>query len=215
MPSKEDLFAGDLRYIRTISGKKFFLNGVDPAEIDIEDIAHALSHIGRFTGHTERFYSVAEHSLLVTKMVHEAMGVNDPWLLLSALMHDSTEAYLADISSPFKGALTNYADLEDRVWQRIAFKFGVNPVMDPCIKEADWVALFAESLVLQPKSEQHTWYNWNKYGEEAMRFNDKIGIPNLCPVVTKHKFLRVFRELLERVGDDYGRWEDSPSRYPS
>lgn len=84
--------------IRTFSGK--WIYPLDPRldEIDLGDIAHALSNLCRFTGHCQ-FYSVAEHSCYV------AATVTDPRLRLPALLHDAAEAYLGDIAAPNKGAL--------------------------------------------------------------------------------------------------------------
>lgn len=70
----------------------------DPDTIDIEDIAYALSHLCRFTGHTSRFYSVGEHSLRVCRIVES----RDPAIRMAALLHDASEAYLNDIASPVK-----------------------------------------------------------------------------------------------------------------
>lgn len=193
MPSADDLFSDADRYIRTISGRKFHLHGNDPDEIDIDDIAHALSHMGRFTGHTSRFYSVAEHSVLVADIVRHLTGGDDPWLMLSALMHDSTEAYLADISAPFKGALTNYKDLEQFTWVRIAHKYRMHPDMDPIIKKADWIALFAEAIELQPNGEHHTWVYWDEYGPMAREYLRSFGIPNSPPRYARRLFLREFQ----------------------
>lgn len=61
----------------------------------LEDIAHALSHICRFNGHTKYFYSVAEHSVHVSKLVSERYAKE-------ALLHDATEAYLMDVCTPLK-----------------------------------------------------------------------------------------------------------------
>jgi hypothetical protein len=180
MPSATDNFEGH-RYIRTITGRKFHLFGDDPEEIDLQDICVALSHMARFTGHTNRLYSVAEHSLLVHDILWTMFKVRDPVVLLSGLLHDSTEAYLADISAPFKGALGNYRELEDRVWGRIASKWGLPHEMDPRIKEADWIALFAEAIELQDpeRSEIHTWKFYDQWGSKAEQWLDWVGIPDM------------------------------------
>jgi len=86
-------------WIQTISGRKFPLAEPDPNQIDIEDIAHALSMLCRFNGHCTQFYSVAEHSMHVS---HEIS--ND--LALAGLLHDAAEAYLGDVPSPLKKELS-------------------------------------------------------------------------------------------------------------
>ena len=188
MDSREDSFKND-RYIRTISGRKFHLFGNESSEIDIKDIAISLSNICRFTGHVTRAYSVAEHSLLVLKLVRILQGHDSAEILLSALLHDAPEAYLADVSSPFKGALVNYHALEERTWQRIADKHGLSRKMDPVIKEADRIALFMESLILQPHSKQETWPEWEKYGVRAEEFLMRFDIPRFKPAEAQRIFL--------------------------
>lgn len=81
--------------IVTFTGRVIEPLNPDPAEIDILDIAHALSNQCRFTGHTNEFYSVAQHSVLVSR--HCA-----PEDALWGLLHDASEAYLADIPRPVK-----------------------------------------------------------------------------------------------------------------
>lgn len=198
MPSDEWFIEED-RHIRTYSGQKFYLAGAedDPSGICLPDICHALSHIGRFTGHTSRSYSVAEHSLLVYETVKK--GTDNPEILLQALLHDSSEAYLADISSPFKGALANYKELETRVWMRIANKYGLLTEMHPMVKNADWIALFAEAIELQPNSEVDTWVHYDRYGAAARKQLAEEGIPDLHPVEAR-TFMRVaINSLLKAV----------------
>lgn len=90
------------------------LHKVDPfnakvEDIDIEDIAHALGNICRFTGHTREFYSVAQHCVHVAERVRSVLtadlirggGYNIDWVL-HALLHDAHEAYLNDLSAPIK-----------------------------------------------------------------------------------------------------------------
>jgi hypothetical protein len=87
-------------YLQTVSGR--FLNPFepDPAQIDIGDIARALANVCRFGGHCRTFYSVAQHSVIVSELVEERGGdVED---VFAALMHDATEAYLGDMPHPIK-----------------------------------------------------------------------------------------------------------------
>ena len=192
------------RYIRTFYGRKFHLMGDDPLEIHIADIAHALSHVGRFGGHTERFYSVGEHSLLVSNILQSYYGSDDPWLLLAGLLHDATEAYLSDIVSPFKPLLSNYHELEGRTWKRIAYRFDLNPKMDVRVKDVDWVALFAEAIALHPFSQVEQWDRWSEYGERAIQILEKGSIvlnkkdPSMPrdPGVVKRAFLARYHSLV-------------------
>ena len=71
-------------YIETVSGRKFYFLNPNPEDIDIEDIAHALSMQCRFTGHTKWFYSVAEHAIWVSYLV-------PVHLALEGLLHDASE----------------------------------------------------------------------------------------------------------------------------
>ena len=71
----------------------------------IEEVAHALAQINRFTGHARRPYSVAEHSMLVATI---AAGEGaSPVQQLAALLHDAHEAYVGDLASPAKWAIGN------------------------------------------------------------------------------------------------------------
>lgn len=82
-------------WLPTYSGKKIDIEDPDLNEIVIEDIAHALSQQCRYAGHTQRFYSVAEHSVRVANL---CSPVNKP----SGLMHDAPEAYITDLPRPLK-----------------------------------------------------------------------------------------------------------------
>lgn len=101
-----------MTHMITISGAEYHLAGPgclapDARPVLIEDIAHHLSLINRFTGATKRPYSVAEHSLLCADIAHR-MNLS-PLVQLCALMHDAHEAYTTDLSSPAKIAVNCYS----------------------------------------------------------------------------------------------------------
>src|SRR5690349_6806238 len=98
--------------ITTHSGVQFDLLKPDPSVVHLEDIAHALSHLCRYTGHCNRFYSVAEHSVIVSLMVPPS----EPKLAMQGLLHDATEAYVNDLARPLKDLLPEYKEIEMRVW---------------------------------------------------------------------------------------------------
>src|SRR5262245_24308662 len=107
-------------WIPTYTGNRFDFGGPNPSDIDIRDIAHGLSHICRFGGRTTRFYSVAQHCLLVSRLV-------DPKYAMHGLMHDAAEAYIGDIVRPLKQKLAKDSDgefaamearIEHAIWER-------------------------------------------------------------------------------------------------
>jgi 5'-deoxynucleotidase YfbR-like HD superfamily hydrolase len=96
--------------VLTVSGRCVDLTALRPEDISLTDIAHALSQICRWTGHTSRFYSVAEHCVHVSHLV-------PPRAARAALLHDAAEAYLSDLSRPVKQlrGLEGYVLLERQV----------------------------------------------------------------------------------------------------
>lgn len=186
-------------YQRTFHGNNFHVNGDDPGEIDIRDIAHALARVNRFNGHTSRPYSVAEHSILVMDIVRHLYG-SDPHLEMAALMHDASEAYLSDISSPFKAVLPDYKALEERVMRRIADKYDIGiDVFHHKVKNADWIALFAEGLELQPRGNHREWAGWTQHGELGRDYRKKFGVPWYTPAQATKYFLREFYRLKTEI----------------
>ena len=118
--------------IRLSSGIIFNILDPPPDLIKIEDIARALSQLCRFTGHTRKFYSVAEHSVRVSKMVPEEDAL---W----GLLHDATEAYVGDISMPLKRQeeLFGFNAVEAKLSIAVAKAFNL-PLLSPVsVKEAD------------------------------------------------------------------------------
>jgi hypothetical protein len=116
--------------IRSYTG--LYVNVFDPTPemFRIEDIAHALSHQCRFSGHLPNFYSVAQHCVLASVRVH-------PDFAYDALMHDSSEAYLLDIPSPIKQHLPNYKDIENNLMKVLAKVFKFEYPLSKEVKQVD------------------------------------------------------------------------------
>lgn len=133
-----DLFART-DWITTYSGHPFFPLEPDPSHVRIADIAHALANLCRFAGHTRRFYSVAQHSVIVS-------GLCDQKDAMWGLLHDASEAYLCDITRPVKhqAGLAGYRLIEAGVQAAICTKFGLSIEEPPIVKAADTLVLRTE-----------------------------------------------------------------------
>lgn len=136
----EDGKRGGSGWINTFTGRKFYPMDPDPAEIDINDIAHALSCLCRFTGHTDGFYSVAQHSVILSQLVPDCDSL---W----ALLHDSSEAYLVDVPRPIKrlAFMAPYREAEAALMLAVAVRFGLDPEEPESVKVADNRLLYTEA----------------------------------------------------------------------
>ena len=113
-------------WLLTFTGLHFYPLTPNPNDVDIEDIAHALSNTCRFNGHVSTFYSVAQHCVLVSQYC-----VNNP---LWGLMHDAAEAYLPDVATPVKKNLVGFDAIENAVLRTVAIRYGLSsrrPPMSP------------------------------------------------------------------------------------
>lgn len=129
--------------IQLASGKFFDFDTATPSDIVISDIAASLSKLCRYTGHCREFYSVAQHSVIVSLMVPT----------LEALLHDATEAYMNDLSRPVKQRNPAYIAQEHALWPVIADRFGLMYKLPRAIKDADNRALMAERRDLMPQGD--------------------------------------------------------------
>lgn len=117
-PSPSPSAAPDDCWIVTSTGRQLNLLSPDPAAIEIEDIATALSRAPRFAGHTLVPYSVAQHSVLVSHVCESYLLAGDEQYCLAALLHDAHEAYIGDISRPLKRAINLVAArLGNQAWR--------------------------------------------------------------------------------------------------
>ncbi len=150
--------------IKTNSGVYFSYTEMDPDSILIEDIAHALSHIPRWLGHTDIFYSVAQHCC----WCHDANIA--PEEAFERLMHDATEFALGDCPSPLKALLPNYKYLEATLSVVIAEKFGFNYPYSENTKIADRAALEYEWENLRLENNIECWSPQKAKQEFLIRF---------------------------------------------
>lgn len=158
-----------MSWLGTGSGKRIDLINPDPSQFDLHDIALALSRTPRFNGHTNKPWSVLQHSMAVAKLVAKEYQ-------LQAILHDASEAYICDVPSPMKRLLGQaYYDVEKRIQVAIGKKFGCELNKLPqCVKTADMIMLMTEHEALQD-----TRLEWEFDYSDGLRAHGLINtIPN-------------------------------------
>lgn len=171
-------------WAQTYTGKQFWPLDPKPEEVNLKDIAHALASQCRFNGHSINFYSVAQHCVLVSKIVN-------PEQALAALFHDASESYTGDIVSPLKKFLPpEFKEIELKIEKVIFGYFGINPekVDHKEIKLADKIALVTEMRDVMGKPPE----KWEEDGVFEPH-HEKI-IP-LMPKEAERLFLDRYKEL--------------------
>src|SRR5690625_4821131 len=139
---------------RMLSGRRLDLLDPSPLDIEIEDIAHGLARVARWNGQTlgEHPYTVAEHSLLVERLVVRLKPTAGRAERLEALLHDAPEYVIGDMISPFKAALgLDYQGFEDRLARAVRMRFGLaepNEKLARLIKRADRASAYFEAVQL-------------------------------------------------------------------
>jgi 5'-deoxynucleotidase YfbR-like HD superfamily hydrolase len=167
-------------WIQTYSGLRFDYSNIKGNRIVIEDIAHSLSNIARFTGHTD-FYSVAQHSIYVSQNV-------PPEDALWGLLHDASEAYAGDVNKPLKNKLgDSYRDIEGKIHRLVAKTFKLKGSIPMSVHLADLRLLLTEKRDLF--RDQIPWDGY--VGLEPFAFK----IKPWSPKVAKKKFLEKFKYL--------------------
>lgn len=175
----EDWRRGD--WMQTFTGRAFFPLDARVEDIDELDIAHALSLLCRYGGHARRFYSVAEHCVLMSEAVA-------PEHALWALLHDATEAYVGDVVRPLKRHLPEYVAIEDRLMGVICARFGLKPGMPAAVKEADNRILLDERAALLSAPPRP----WGPL-EDAEPLG--VAIRSWRPVIAEQAYFERLREL--------------------
>lgn len=174
-------------WIQTYTGKVFKPFAPEPSMVCIEDIAHALAHICRFGGHCRFFWSVASHSVCVSRSVR-------PELAVYGLLHDAAEAYVGDIVSPIKRELADFADIEARAQDCILEALGLPPPLERHhdeIRSADLGQLAVERAVLHHAKPQE----WEELAAVRPDFAHTAWIERVSPSVGELVFLHRWAEL--------------------
>ena len=172
-------------FIITYKGRKVCPLALKEEDILFEDIAHALSNKCRFTGHTSKFFSVAEHSILVAEY---AVGFSPIW----GLFHDAAEAYLPDIASNIKDEFPLIRITEPIILTRIQNKFGL-PLLSAqekaALKKVDLLVRYWEAKALMPYHPDAEW-------EKMLLPGIEVPIRCWTPEQAKMKFIEFGSEFL-------------------
>ena len=171
-------------WAQTFTGKQFWPLDPKAEEVDLRDIAHALASQCRFNGHSIKFYSVAQHSVLVSEIV-------DASQVLAALLHDASEAYVGDIVKPLKLFLPKeFKEIELRIEDEIFRHFGINiqEVNHKEIKLADNRLLVTEIRDVMGTPSR----KWNEDGFFEPLSKKIIPLP---PEEAEKLFLERFKEI--------------------
>jgi hypothetical protein len=169
-------------FMQTYTGRKFWPMDPRADEVFIEDIAHSLAMQCRYAGHCHRFYSVAEHSVLMARHLRWE-GVD---VALWALLHDASEAYLVDIPRPVKPYLGGYKEAEAKVMAVVAERFGLAADMPAVVHDADNRIIGDELANLTPM-------DWHA------RYNEPLGVTlrYWSPARASEEFMATFTALMD------------------
>lgn len=169
--------------IQTYTGRMvdpFFLRAED---IHPEDIAASLSKLCRYAGHTSRFYSVAEHCVLLSAVVPIEHAL---W----ALLHDAAEAYIGDLPRPIKRRFPEFEEAEARILSSVSRAFSLPSRIPGTVLEADLrITNDERAALMRPGNDAH----WAGLGEPL-----GVQIRCLAPAEAERAFLTRFFQL---VGD--------------
>lgn len=181
-------------FMQTRGGHQFDPDSVSITKIEITDIAHALSNMSRYAGHSLRFYSVAEHSVLTYNIAKKRwpQDIATQW---AALLHDATEAYVVDLPTPLKRLLPKFMEIEGKVAELLSaeFKIPSDATTVRRVKLIDKEALATEAPKLFLNTDN--WDNIKTVTTHAELLSGKFP---MRPGAAMQQFLKAFHEAKAR-----------------
>lgn len=170
--------------IRLLSGALFDYNEPEKTDVQIEDIAAALSKVCRFAGHIHQFYSVAQHAINASRIVPQEHAFD-------ALMHDTAEAFTNDLPTPLKFAVPVFKELEVKIESAMSVRFGFNYPLPDAVKLADSQMLSIEKIKL--KRDHSHWSVLD--GIETAHIEHLVDLTPMVPNRAERLFLERYWEL--------------------
>lgn len=165
---------------------------VQVADIDINDVAHHLSNICRFTGAVHSFYSVAQHSCVVAVIL--AIHNLPRRIQFAGIMHDTPEYLLNDCGTPLKKRLPEYRYYEDKAWPLFVERFQISDsyLTQRFVKAADEIAYRLEARILQGRFDAATELKSELLDVTLL---EDFKILPMVPYAAREAFMRMYVEL--------------------
>ena len=175
-------------WIETLSGRRFHFQEPDPDAMCIEDIAGAISKLCRYNGHCLRFYSVAEHCVLLAEAAQfQGFSLQTQYDLL---MHDAAEAYLCDLPRPIKHQLAEYKAVEAKIERVMALKFCYQ-LDNPVVKEWD-------SRIIRDERDQNMSRSGNEWATDVLEpLGVRLGFWD--PTIAEAQYLSAYDRLRRSI----------------
>lgn len=175
------------QWISLLSGGQFNYNNPEQSDVTIDDIGSALSNVCRFSGHLPRFYSVAQHLVNTSRIVPTEHA-------LTALMHDTAEAFTNDLPTPLKWALPVFKELEVKIESAMSDKFGFQYPYPTAVKDADTIMLMLEKFYV--KDDYSVWPEFEQYTEDYVEpYVNLVSLESWQPRRAKREFMERYYEL--------------------
>lgn len=154
-------------HMTTLTRRKLSLENPQASQIDINDIAVGLANKGHFSGQMEKFFSIAEHSMMVCNWAPEN-------LKLVALLHDASEAYLGDMIKPLKVLIPKFQEIEERLQRVIFERFGLD---------------YEDIIRIKPMDKMVQTLEYNYF------YKEEGNLTCLSPEEARNEFLTMFKKL--------------------
>uniref|UniRef100_I2PWP0 HD superfamily hydrolase n=1 Tax=Desulfovibrio sp. U5L TaxID=596152 RepID=I2PWP0_9BACT len=183
-----DIYPLENFWFPTFSGSLFDVLDHTTRDINIRDIAHSLSMQCRFGGHCQRYYSLAEHCVILSRLV-------DKRLALCALLHEAAHAYVQEMSVPLRPLLEGYQELAQRIWGTVAKRFHLPATLPEAIRKSDLRLLATEIEFLLLPTPKPWLPGVRPYTLEALgiKHSKQLG---LLPREARQHYLERFAELV-------------------
>lgn len=172
----------------TYSGKDFNFSDPKIEEISIVDISHALSRIARYSGHLEGFYSVAQHSVYVSRL-------SPPDWRLQGLLHDASEAYTGDLITPLTQAVPQLRELKNKIEDLVARKFDIPWPESPEVKRVDKKMLYTEIFWIGNPVWREQYIPYENGYPDIYDIKIETWEPDLAKYIFIAEFLRIHQRL--------------------